>query len=265
MVTKRVSRKFRYKRKGVYTKAPSSKRFKRPARRTYNKMRLTIAPKTYGGILAPYRWATLEYRDVVATSFSNTAALSTFTSYYANNPRLCKNGGTYAASGFRLLASIYNYYTVYWSTIYFTIRQKETTDLLTMPVKVGVKLDRDGTIATSGGWPQLAADPLSKMRTYSTTTDKCSYVTIQQSFRTKKFFDVKDIKDNRAALGALINANPTKQAYFIPWYQTFDTATAISVTPDFLISAYIKYRVLFSTRKDVATLEPENAIEQEYA
>lgn len=75
-------------------------------------------------------------------------------------------------------------------------------------------------------------------------------VTLSKTFSAKKWFNVKDLKDNQqTGLGAEVGADPTKLAYFILGCQA---ANGTSTTTFATFSICIDYVVLFSEPQDIA-------------
>lgn len=70
--------------------------------------------------------------------------------------------------------------------------------------------------------------------------------TLCSKYSAKKFFSVKDVKDNLNRLGAAIGSNPSEDAAFIVWIQALNagTVTAAAVCT-------IDYIVQFSEPKDL--------------
>lgn len=67
-------------------------------------------------------------------------------------------------------------------------------------------------------------------------------------FSAKKWFGVKDIKDNVAELGSLCTTNPTSQAYYIVWAASQDQSTDV---PALKCIAVIDYIVMFFEPKEL--------------
>lgn len=73
---------------------------------------------------------------------------------------------------------------------------------------------------------------------------KCSNV-----FSAKKFFNVKDVKDNLIRLGSATSAtSPGDAAIYKCWMQPLDKTTSVGLQ----MTAVVEYIVLFSEPKDVA-------------
>lgn len=74
---------------------------------------------------------------------------------------------------------------------------------------------------------------------------KCS---LTKTFSAKKFFNITNIKDNLARIGATCSNNPSDQAYFVLSLQAADLSSTVSGT--FLVT--IEYIAIFSQPIDVA-------------
>lgn len=68
------------------------------------------------------------------------------------------------------------------------------------------------------------------------------------TYSAKKFYNIKDIKDNTDRLGASTGANPAEGAYFQIWSQAADSSSEFSLLADVLI----EYIILFSEPKQLA-------------
>jgi len=68
---------------------------------------------------------------------------------------------------------------------------------------------------------------------------------VTKTFSAKKFFNVKDVKDNTGRLGALTSANPTDLAYFMVIAGPTPASTSVDLT-GFQVTVIIDYIVLFS-------------------
>lgn len=66
-------------------------------------------------------------------------------------------------------------------------------------------------------------------------------------FDAKKEFNVKDVKDNVARIGATFGANPPDQSAFYVWAQSLDQVTTSNVN----YLAFIRYKVLMSEPTEV--------------
>lgn len=70
---------------------------------------------------------------------------------------------------------------------------------------------------------------------------------LRTNYNAKRFFNLKDVKDNVARIGAAIGSNPTEQSIFSLWFQTKDGSTQNQY-----FNVTIDYTVIFSEPKDIA-------------
>jgi len=73
--------------------------------------------------------------------------------------------------------------------------------------------------------------------------------TLTQTYSAKKFFNVKDVKDNLTRLGAATSTGPSEQAVYTIVIGSVDKA-ALAITYDLVIE--IEYIILFSEPKQLA-------------
>lgn len=76
-------------------------------------------------------------------------------------------------------------------------------------------------------------------------------ITLKSFFSAKKFFNVKDVKDNITRIGSAIGANPTEQAYFTIVYGPADNSS--TTTPACQFAVTIDYIVAMSEPQDLVT------------
>lgn len=67
-------------------------------------------------------------------------------------------------------------------------------------------------------------------------------------FDAKKDFNVKDVSDNVARIGAAFSANPSDQAYFAIWCQSIDQSSTTAVNA----IIHVRYKVLMSEPTEIA-------------
>lgn len=147
-------------------------------------------------------------------------------------------------------ANIYDEYVVLGSKINVTFWTENAAT--TYASIVGVKLDDDSSLGTTN-IQQVIEQPnrLTKyrfLRNNSTSGDN-TIVKVSNTYSAKKFNGVKDVKDNRALLGANVTANPTEGAYFILFVAHPDGATDI---PAINYQVSIDYIAQFSELRDVS-------------
>lgn len=140
--------------------------------------------------------------------------------------------------------AFYDHYVVTSSTI--------TCDFMSAtsnvpPMILGCYLADDATVPTTG--QALIEQGLAKWQICSPGTNNGTFATkVTNRFTAKKFFNIKDIKDNFSRLGSTFATNPTEMAQ----YHLFVSALDISVNPPSIaVQVVIDYDVLFSEPKSL--------------
>lgn len=132
----------------------------------------------------------------------------------------------------------FNHYAVIASKI----RCYWTTDG-TANAKCGIYLSDDNASYLN------AADFIEAKRgSFSIINQQRSSAKTSSTFSMRRFFNIKDAKDNYDKLGSPVNANPTDQATYSLWYESEGTTTS-SVA----MVVVIEYIVAFSEPKDIST------------
>lgn len=147
------------------------------------------------------------------------------------------------------LAILYDRYVVVGAKIKATFYPTNTTATGDSGV-VGISIDEDTTLPASciTLLEQNAKNiRYKRMRTGSSIEDP-NIKTVTSYYSAKRFFGVKDVKDNKD-IGAAFGANPIRQAYFTLFAGTFDTTVDTSLQCNVLIT----FIVLCTKPKDVAT------------
>lgn len=141
-------------------------------------------------------------------------------------------------------------WTTYWQGIYnhqvvlgAKIWAKIVTDSAPQPSFTGLYLS-DGTSTLYTTAREYVEARKGTNRMISPLNDKMFKLT--NNYSAKRFYNVKDVKDNMNRLGSATNAVPTEQAYFHLWHQTLDSST-----DSIRYSIVIDYIVLFSEPKDI--------------
>ena len=146
------------------------------------------------------------------------------------------------------MADNYNHYLVLGSKITVTFWTEDAAGIY--GAIAGIKLADDLYIAPTGG-VQTVIEHGPKYSTWrflrTNANDNHNPVTVTKTFSAKKFFGIKDIKDNRGEMGAAINANPTESAYFILFASHPDQSTDL---PIIHANVTIDYIANFSEPKD---------------
>lgn len=128
------------------------------------------------------------------------------------------------------MADNYNHYLVLGSKITVTFWTEDAAGIY--GAIAGIKLSDDMAIAPTGG-VQTVIEHGPKYSTWkflrTNANDNHNPVTVSKTFSAKKFFGLKDVKDNRGEMGAAINTNPMETAYFVLFASHPDQATDLPV------------------------------------
>ena len=206
-------------------------RTKRRTRRISRRRRRFRIPSA----IKPRNTVIMRYCDQDVPLSSTSGSMATKL-YNAMNPFLPKEGGTHQPRGYNQMAQWWNHYVVLGAVcrVYVTGGQNAQGH-------TGCYLDADAIPLTTtqdfiemkrGRWTTIQHDR-------TAARSRCYY-------SAKKFFKVKDVKDNVERLGAPINESPLESAFFVIWF-------AASGTETHLLNAVviIDYVVQFSEPKDI--------------
>lgn len=209
---------------------------KRRVRKAYQPL---IAMGTPSG-MQTFRYAKLRY----ASSFTMTSSSGILAKvqYRANSlfdPQ--ETSGGHQPFGFDQWATLYNSYMVLGSKI--TVTWYDIGTVNTNPLTVGVYL------SDSASLPYTTTDTFiearkGQFRQYTGRAVK-PVVTVS-NFSAKKYFNLKDPKDNIKEYGALVDANPNEEAIFSLIVQSRNAGTE-SINATILI----EYMAMFSEPKDI--------------
>lgn len=217
----------------AYKKTNTRKTLKRRPRRRFVKKR-RIVRRVPRGPFPTQRIAKLKLSTGLMT-FNSTSGSLAGLDVYANWPIY----GTRNAYGWDQWAALYNRAVVIGSKIQFY-----TSGVSSFNAMGGIYLSDDTTNFTD--YQDLVEANKGKMfRLMSNNADprKCSH-----TFSAKKFFNIKDVKDNMDRLGnAVTSSTPPDAAIFKTWIQPVDKYQ----TGTLYATAVISYIVLFSEPKDV--------------
>lgn len=138
--------------------------------------------------------------------------------------------------------SLYNHYTVLGAKIKATFATANATQYT--GVICGIKLDDNGTLGTtlSNIVEHGSTYTSYKYMDFTVATGKGRTI-VKRGFSPKKFFGLKDIKDNRDSVGAPSGSNPAEMAYFTCFYGHLN---GTQVLPDVDLNVEIEYLVQFS-------------------
>lgn len=109
----------------------------------------------------------------------------------------------------------------------------------------GVHLDTDKLIPAGNTYPQMVE---SRKGSWVAATNQRKSNTVSSKFSARKFFNIKDVKDNVDDIGAAVTAGPAQRAYFIVWSQNVKAGHTNAC--DCIVT--IDYLVDFSDPKDLA-------------
>lgn len=192
----------------------------------------------YASGMPKVRRARLRYSEQI--SIASTAGSTGVYTFRANSPYdPNETGAGHQPMGFDMWAGqLYNHYVVVGSKI--TIKQMAPATATAATIS-GVYLSDDTTLpyTTPNGFIEA------RKGTWRTTSHMRAPVTFHGNYSAKKFFNVKDVKDNVTRIGAPVSTNPTEVAYFNVWYNDMHGSTT---TAEYQI--VIDYIIEFSEPKD---------------
>lgn len=142
------------------------------------------------------------------------------------------SGGGHQPTGFDLWAQFYNHYVVLGAKakVQFVNRSSTSSNV------VGCTLMDDTT--TPSLWTTLAESGKGKYALLPFNSDAMK--TFYVNYSAKKFFNLKDVKDNLTRVGAGMGANPSDLAILQLWAQPTNLADTASVdvivTIDFIVA-----------------------------
>lgn len=236
MPYKRTTKKRTYKKKYVRRSAP---------RRTYRRSAFRPAQGVPSG-LPLQRVANLRYctQGIIGCQehvigYFNIRANSPFDPEY--------NAGGGQPLGWDQWASLYDQYIVLGSKITAYISYKEQTTVNNPPMAVGIYLSDDTKIPYVD-WQGLVEARKGTFRMM--TPMQFAPVKVMSKYSAKKFFNVKDVKDNETRIGAAVNSDPDDEAAYIIWGNTTGTHDATeSVALN--VNIIVDYCILFSEPRDI--------------
>lgn len=228
------------------TKKPTMKRTtKRYVKKTYRKprkmnlMKLNVKPFPLKN--------TVNMRYVTKAFFNLTTSSPVSFIYRANSiydPEYAVGGNQ--PLGHDQWGAVYNHYIVLYSKInvrFIPFGSNHYPGMLMLALNDDAALS--GTI-----WGDLEQNR-SKYKYMDTSFEANSTgqnLILKRGFNCRKFFDVKDVKDNVSRLGADFGANPTEQCFYILTYSNLDTADALGIGYAIVT---IDYVVEMSEPKDI--------------
>ena len=85
----------------------------------------------------------------------------------------------------------------------------------------GIYLDDDNTVPSN-----IGAMIEAKRGSFSIINQQRSSAKIRAAFSARKFYNVRDVKDNIDRIGANVSTNPADKSYFVVWFQAEAGSTA---------------------------------------
>lgn len=239
-----------------------------PSRKLFTKKTISRRKRYLSGVRARrrLRFKTLRMRRRIPRSlsfFPNSQTVALKFSNYANiNPAVGVAGAViyransiydpdYAISShqpmfYNQLKDMYQHYVVLGSKI--TVRYFMQTVANTSGCAVGIKLDDNATISTD---IRQIVEQNTKNVKYRFMHNNASYPKntqkVSQTFSCRKFFGLKNVKDNQFRCGAQFGHNPTEEAFFNCFVAPLDGTTDV---PNVNMFVYIRYIVWVSEPKD---------------
>lgn len=215
---------------------------RKPYRKVYRKRprRRALVLNYVPSGMPTQRVAKLKYCQVNA--LTSTTGILNEQRFSANNiydPDI--TGGGHQPMGHDQWLALFNHYVVLGSKI--TMKFCDSDNTVT-PAHVGLYLSDGKTLSYSTGYEYIEAR---KGQYRMMVPNQGKALILRNKFSAKKFFNVKDVKDNTMRLGAAMGASPTEQAYYHIWFQTIDASTN---TMRYIVE--IEYIVLFSEPKDLS-------------
>lgn len=222
---------------------PYTRKRKRPRRRTfksrpYKRRRITryrrrkLIPRAPSGMHVN---RPVKMRYCFQGYITSTTGILETIVFSANNlfdPEVAAGG--HQPMGFDQMALLYQRYLVLGSKISINVADNASTHQT--PCMVGCLLTDDAAVApyvTNTGYIEAKRGTWRAITGGSHKTTRMSY-----KYSPKKFWGIKDIKDNRLKIGSSVGSSPEEQAYFMLWCQSLDGGTqsvAITVVIDYIV------------------------------
>jgi len=154
-------------------------------------------------------------------------------------------GGGHQPMGYDTWSAVYNYVTVVGAKMRVTFIP--SSDQAVMGLVVGTLVDDDGTV-TAPVDTMIERGTSNYRHLAYNGTQYTKAVSLTKGFSAKKFFHVKDIRDNIYNIGSTVGITPNDQAFFVVWGGYDDTGSG---TPDPVrCQVTIEYICLFTQPKD---------------
>lgn len=185
------------------------------------------------------------FRYVDLDNLDTTIGSVAITGYGANNPfDPYSSPGGHQPMGWDQMTAYYNHYVCIGSKITVTFSPKNTSASYGPSLCCGIFLSDDLTVPTTAA--SMIEQGLTKYKVMSRTMTSFRPQTVTHHYSTRKFFNVTDVKDNTARLGANTAASPTELAHFVVWCGSLDAGDD---PPEISALIKIEYIVDFSEPK----------------
>lgn len=225
-----------YKRKRTFKGRKSRKSRKSRAVRRY-RPRLNRIGSVTG--MPQSRVTSMRYAELLnVTSTTGIVGAQVYRANSLFDPNFSLGG--HQPIGYDLMTQQYNHYCVIGSKITATVT--DASDSKVNPQVCGIVLTDEATVP----YANINSYIESKKGTWRAIQGGASRpTTVKSWFSAKKFFNIKDVKDNVGRIGAGIGSNPTEGSYYVFW-----TATQNGTTNTFYVQFVIDYTVLWFEPKD---------------
>lgn len=217
---------------------PRRKTYRRKKKRTYRRRKKKLAP--FQGVPSGFplqRVQKLRYVD--KDTFTCTSGILVSDHWGANcafDPYL--GAGGHQPMLFDTWSAMYNHYVVLGARCQVQFSSVQGEDFV-----AGVFLNNDIVMPYTSYPGYIEARRGGVKYLTNQTNTKTAYC----NFSAKKYFNVKDVKDNIGRLGSTIAGNPSEVAVFSVWGQPLDQATTQTLT----MVVIIDYIVLWSEPRDI--------------
>lgn len=256
------TRRKRARSSGKYVLRRSPLKRRRIGKRlSFRTTRTTPTPKTQlpAGFIKAQHYCVLPYRYTSnATNFGTDFGWT-----YYNSNHVWRANSVYdpypptlsyfnsSAAGHAYLSTVYNHYLVYKSTITVKVQQCQSyTSGTYKPLEFILKLDDNNAIPANTLNAQYINNPLCVRKTLQFNTNGDASITLRKSFYLRKHLGGKSTKD----CSSLCNTNPNEQMYFLLLAGYPDHAGSVIGSPNYVVTAYIKYYVKYYELADLEGL-----------
>lgn len=213
----------------VYTKKKYTPRRKPYKKRTFKKRYVKYKRGVPSG-MPNIRIAKLRYSSQEQLTSSGALVGNIWRANSINDPQEAIGG--HQPMGHDTWATLFHHYVVLGSKITVNFVSSATTGAA--PGTAGIYLSPTANFAysNSSAFIEAKRGPYKQMSANSTRQ-----VVMRNTFSAKKFFNVKDVKDNLLRLGAATNVDPTEGAFFLIWFQTASGTTTwyFTITIDYIV------------------------------